>query len=211
MNQEYLKLFKNQEEYDAAATKPVVSHLVEEVEVIMESGSSEHEYVDLGLPSGTLWATMNIGAASISDYGDYYQYGKGTKQYFETSGQTLYSGPEQPLASSADTATQVWGSPWHMPTQAQLNELTANTTYEWTTINGVNGGKFTAANGKYVFFPSAGTYFNGTLTNVVVYCDVLGSNHNGSAYAYFLRAKNGSREVSELGYTGMGFSIRGVK
>lgn len=43
-----------------------------------------HEYVDLGLPSGTLWATMNLGASSISDYGNYYAWGE-TKTKIEQS------------------------------------------------------------------------------------------------------------------------------
>ena len=115
-----------------------------------------HQYVDLGLPSGTKWATMNVGASSETDYGNYYQYGKGAAQYAATSGDSNYSGTEDPLDSSVDTAVQVWGGSWHMPTREQMQELTANTTYEWTTINGVNGGKFTATNGNYVFFPAAG-------------------------------------------------------
>lgn len=40
-----------------------------------------HAYVDLGLPSGTKWATMNVGASSITDYGNYYKYGLGASQY----------------------------------------------------------------------------------------------------------------------------------
>ena len=45
-----------------------------------------HEYVDLGLPSGTLWATCNIGASSPEDCGDYFAWGE-TKGY----GQDDYS------------------------------------------------------------------------------------------------------------------------
>ena len=117
-----------------------------------------HEYVDLGLPSGTKWATMNVGASSETDYGNYYQYGKGADDYQVTSGQSDYSGTENPLAASADTAVQVWGGSWHTPTQTQFEELTATTTDTWETINGVNGAKFTATNGNYVFFPAAGEY-----------------------------------------------------
>lgn len=40
-----------------------------------------HDYVDLGLPSGTLWATMNVGASSETEYGNYYKYGLGASQY----------------------------------------------------------------------------------------------------------------------------------
>ena len=87
-----------------------------------------HEYVDLGLTSGTLWATMNVGASSETDYGNYYQYGKGAAQYAATSGDSNYSGTEDPLAASADTAAQVWGGDWHMPTLEQVYELMENTT-----------------------------------------------------------------------------------
>ncbi len=125
-----------------------------------------HEYVDLGIPSGTKWATMNVGATGVTDYGNYYQYGKGADQYAATSGQSNYSGEEDPLATSADTVAQVWGGQWHMPTKTQFEELTANTTYEWTTINGVNGGKFTAQNGPYVFFAAAGYWNNGSQDGV---------------------------------------------
>ena len=66
-----------------------------------------HAHVDLGLPSGTLWATMNVGATSETDYGNYYMYGMGSKTYDSTD--TPYAGTEDPLAASADTAAQVWG------------------------------------------------------------------------------------------------------
>ena len=123
-----------------------------------------HEYVDLGLPSGTKWATMNVGASSETDYGNYYQYGKGAAQYAATSGDSNYSGTENPLAASADTAVQMWGGPWHMPTREQMQELIANTTYQWVTNykdSGTNGGTFTAKNGAVLFLPAAGYWGDG--------------------------------------------------
>lgn len=162
----YLKKFENHTQYDnyingSSAILPNVSICTTEGDVHYNPSTPptpSYETVDLGLPSGTLWSTMNVGASSITDYGNYYQYGKGAATYQETSGGTWYEGEEVPLAASADTATQVWGSPWHMPTSTQCQELIDNTTYEWTTINGVNGGKFTATNGNYVFFPACGSY-----------------------------------------------------
>lgn len=73
-----------------------------------------HAYVDLGLPSGTLWATMNVGASSETGSGDYYMYGKGSSIY--NSSDTTYAGTENPLSLSVDTARQVWGGDWHTPT-----------------------------------------------------------------------------------------------
>ena len=132
-----------------------------EVTLEVKSAHAGHEYVDLGLPSGTKWATMNVGANAETDYGNWYQYGKGADQYAATSGQSVYAGMEEPLSLSLDTARQVWGGSWHMPTKAQCEELTANTTYEFTTVNGVSGGTFTASNGKYIFIPAAGYWSNG--------------------------------------------------
>ena len=62
-----------------------------------------HDYVDLGLPSGTLWATVNVGATTETDYGNCYMYGKGTTTY--NSSDSAYTGTEDPLSSSVDTAT----------------------------------------------------------------------------------------------------------
>ena len=114
-----------------------------------------HPYVDLGLPSGTKWATMNVGASNIEDYGNYYQYGKGTSQYSETYQDEIYHGTEIPLSLEYDTAAQVMGGEWHMPTQAQFQELLDNCTWEWTTLNEING--YTISNnGNSIFLPASG-------------------------------------------------------
>lgn len=157
-----------------------------------------HEYVDLGLPSGTKWATMNVGALSETDYGNYYQYGKGEAQYSATSGDSNYSGTEDPLAASADTAAQVWGGSWHMPTRAQMQELTANTTYQWVTNykgSGINGGTFTATNGAVLFFPAASIWYNGSQLNVGSFGYYWGSSPDGSNDAYNLHFYDGFKAV----------------
>ena len=152
---------------------------------------------------------MNVGASSVTDYGNYYQYGKGANQYAATSGDSNYSGTEDPLDSSVDTAAQVWGGSWHMPTQAQLNELTANTTYEWTTINGVNGGKFTAQNGNYVFFAAAGYWGGGSRNNVGSSGSYWGSTPLDSYGAYGLFFDDVGKDVSGDDREN-GFSVRPV-
>ena len=167
-----------------------------------------HQYVDLGLPSGTKWATMNVGASSETDYGNYYQYGKGAAQYAATSGDSDYSGTEDPLAASADTAVQVWGGKWHMPTRRQMQELTANTTYQWVTNykgSGTNGCTFTATNGAVLFFPAAGYWYDGSKSNVGDSGYYWGSSPNGSYYAYHLVFHAGDKDVyydsREYGYS----------
>lgn len=132
-----------------------------------------YESVDLGLPSGTLWAKYNIGATSESDYGDLFAWGatepyrlNGTTPIDNTGnyGASYANKIQHDLYPNEDVATVKWGKGWRMPTKAQLDELLANTTVEWTAINGINGRKFTASNGNYIFLPSAGYVTGGTLS-----------------------------------------------
>ena len=196
----YLKKFENHSAYEAAESSlilPNVSLCVSEGDVYYNPAPDPyngHDYVDLGLPSGTKWATMNVGANSVTDYGNYYQYGKGAATYQETSGQTQYIGTENPLASSADTATQVWGGSWHMPTSAQCQELKENTTQEGVTIDGIYGVKFTAQNGNYIFVPASGYYKQRTTTVTDEgewgSCHFWSSTPVDSYYAWFVSAGN---------------------
>lgn len=141
-----------------------------------------HSYVDLGLPSGTLWATCNIGANSPEEYGDYYAWGE-TKGY--NSGKTNFSwdtykwckGDEYSITKycndsdygTVDNKTELdleddaayvnWGPDWCMPSEEQFEELInkSYTTTEWTAQNGVNGRKITSkTNGNSIFLPAAG-------------------------------------------------------
>lgn len=172
-----------------------------------------HEYVDLGLPSGTKWATMNVGASSETDYGNYYEYGKGAAQYAATSGDTNYLGTEDPLAASADTAVQVWGGQWHMPTRAQMEELTANTTYEWVTNykgSGINGCTFKAKNGAVLFLPAAGSWGNGRHDYVNDGGSYWCSTPDGSYDAYSLGFGEGFDGVGYYTRVGYGYSVRPV-
>ena len=143
------------------------------------------EYVDLGLPSGTLWATYNIGATSPEDYGDYFAWGEtegyndgkttfdwSTYKWCEGSESTMtkyctdssygYNGftdEKTELDLEDDAAYVNWGPAWRMPSDEQLKELVneSNTIVEWTTQNGVNGYKITGkTNGNSIFLPAAG-------------------------------------------------------
>ena len=150
----------------------------ETVTLLFGSGSGHHEYVDLGLPSGLLWATCNVGADTPEDYGDYFAwgetepkdtYGWSNYQYCMGSSTTLtkycsnsdygYNGFTDNLTAlwpEDDAATVNWGGNWRMPTIDEWSELYDNTTNEWTTQNGVNGRLFTAVNGNSIFLPAAG-------------------------------------------------------
>ena len=154
-------------------------------------GLTGGEWIDLGLPSGLLWRAYNLGATSPEGYGNYYAWGetstKGTYDWntyryatVDADGnlQTLtkYNNSEiygtidnkTTLEASDDVATAVLGNGARIPTKAEWQELLDNTTAEWTTVNGVRGCKFTAANGNSLFLPAAGRrkgsslYFDGT-------------------------------------------------
>ena len=138
----------------------------------------DYVYVDLGLPSGLLWATCNVGADTPEDYGDYFAWGEtqpkdtynwSTYQYCMGNSNTLtkyctdasygYNGFTDDLTTllpEDDAATANWGSDWRMPTEEEWQELYNNTTCTWTTQNGVNGRLFTATNGNSLFLPAAG-------------------------------------------------------
>jgi hypothetical protein len=127
--------------------------------------------IDLGLPSGTLWACCNVGANAPEEYGNYYAWGetqpKGvydsdTYQFYNSN--TGYVNIGSDIAgTSYDAATANWGAPWRMPSKAQIQELVNNTTSTWTTENGVYGRKFTGSNGGALFFPAAGYRWNSEL------------------------------------------------
>ena len=128
---------------------------------------TEHDYVDLGLPSGTLWATCNVGANAPEEYGDYFAWGEtapkdvynwSTYQYYDGGNLTKYTGSDglATLLPEDDAATANWGDEWRMPAKEEWQELLDNTTNKWTTQNGVNGRLFTGSNGNSLFLPAAG-------------------------------------------------------
>ena len=123
----------------------------------MESADNIHEAVDLGL--SVKWATCNVGASKPEDYGDYYAWGetKTKSSYVEDNCETWEKDIDDIGGTSRDVAHVKWGGTWRMPTYDEIEELETNCDYEWTTLNGVEGGKFTSRmNGNSIFLPAAG-------------------------------------------------------
>lgn len=138
--------------------------------------------VDLGLPSKTLWATMNIGAETSIDYGDLFAWGETAPRQapFDWHTYTLCDGfddrkhlpiltkyclnneygtvdGKSTLDKEDDAAFVIWGAEWRMPTTAQIYELRQNCTWVWTSIHDTNGWLVTSnINGNALFFPAAG-------------------------------------------------------
>ena len=107
---------------------------MENKEYKIEYDTASYAYVDLGLPSGTKWATCNAGASTPSGVG-----------YYLNMNEARECG-------------------WHLPTKQDFDELLDenNCRWEWTTENGINGYKvISKMNGNSIFLPAA-AYRDGT-------------------------------------------------
>ena len=95
-----------------------------------------HDYVDLGLTSGTLWATTNIGATNPQDYGWYFAWAETypKERYDGTSYRKhpLYQTTQNQLDSIEDAAAVIWGGRWVMPTHEQQKEIKDECYWVWT-------------------------------------------------------------------------------
>ena len=136
-----------------------------------EIDANDHEYVDMGLPSGTLWATCNIGAETPEEYGYHYAWGE-TETKADFTWDNYAFGTESALAkycnnaeygtvdnlltleAEDDAAVFKWGGDWRIPTYEIFKELYDNCERVLTSQNGVNGCLFTSkTNGNTLFFP----------------------------------------------------------
>ncbi len=119
------------------------------------------EYVDLGLPSGTLWATTNLGESAVGEGGYPYTLGETVPHpEFRYPG-VMCPSIEDPVSGATDAATANWGTEWCMPTEAQWDELlnTANATRSYITTYTKGGIKFTSTrNSNFIFLPYCGLY-----------------------------------------------------
>lgn len=137
-----------------------------------------HEWVDLGLPSGTKWATCNVGASSPSEYGDYFAWGETSpkKSYdwsnlkysryrratvkfskYVTDSKSGKVDGKKELELSDDAARINWGSGWRMPSKEQLEELWHKCWWIKTSQGEHLGCKVIGPNGNSIFLPSAGS------------------------------------------------------
>lgn len=128
-----------------------------------------HEYIDLGLPSGTKWASMNVGADNDNIFGGYYawgevstksEYGKDAATYNKnasalSSANIIDSKGE--LTPKYDAATKNWGEGWRMPTKENFDELIEHCEWEWDKKQ--EGYLVKGKNGNSIFLPATGNYF----------------------------------------------------
>ena len=196
-----------------------------------------YEYVDLCLPSKTMWATCNVGADKPEDEGLLFQFGRvdgyrfghinnkfrlnkqnkqdtGSESIPVTTSGKIYKKNE--ILDLEDDAAHVnMGGKWRMPTKDELKELVDNTTHRVETINGVKGMLFTSKiNSNKLFIPFIqGSWWNGNWNDwgrsdaYVWSSQVHPSNVND---AYTLYCYSGGHADIDYNTRFYAFSVRGV-
>ena len=200
---------------------------------LVERSDDEGDWVDLGLPSGLLWATRNVGASSPEDYGDYFAWGETTPKtvYSWSTYRYCYGGNSHQLTKYCnksdygyngftdnltilqpgdDAATANYGG--RTPTKEEWQELIDNTTSQWTTINGVNGQCFIGFNGNKIFLPASG-YRGTSLHSVSIFGTYWSSSlqTNITSYAWGINFSMGSNPFMNYGQRFDGCSVRAVR
>ena len=198
---------------------------------------SKYEFVDLGLPSGTLWADRNVGAEKPEEFGLYFAWGE-TQGYsgitnekkFNWGDYKLCGGSDKTLTKYntkssygtvdniktlelVDDAAYTSDNTCRMPTRAELEELTANTTLTWETLNGVNGRRFTSKmNGNSIFVPATGGCGFGSVNGVGSFGNLWSSslNEGNPRVGWYLNFDSGNMYVS-YGSRCSGFTVRAIK
>jgi hypothetical protein len=167
--------------------------------VALKGDLNGHPWVDLGLPSGTKWATYNVGTKSIHGVGTRIAWGEtATKKTFSPNTYTIndreissYAGDPQ-----YDLATAQWGEGWYTPTLQQWEELIQYCDWDYVMINGINGVLFTSPKTyNTIFLPSTGytddeTYKLKYTTYNLAYWTSTGLHTNG-AHSYIANYEQG--------------------
>lgn len=208
--------------------EPVTITVSGSCEYNLEYEEIAYKAIDLGLPSGTKWANMNVGAESPEGYGGYYAWGE-TKpnkaiaytqsnyKWYDssTSGMSKYNDTDgkMTLDLEDDAANVVMGGDWHMPTSTQCAELLNNTTSSWTTDyngTGVAGMIFTSNNGNSIFFPAAGVVGDGGSGGRGMWVRLWSSSRDSDSWN--ARSMSGGSGGCNLGYNNRcgGRPVRGV-
>ena len=186
--------------------------------------------VDLGLPSGTLWADRNVGADSPEDYGDYFAWGEtSTKNTYDWDTYKWCRGSEYTMTKYStdsfygtvdnktvldlkdDAAYINMGKKWRMPTDDEQEELKSKCTWTWTSQNGAEGYKVTGPNGNSIFLPAAGYRYDSSLGNAGSYgyywsASLYESHPNRARYLYFYS----SDHYTYYGHRYNGYTVRAV-
>ena len=200
-----------------------------------DGGNTTVEWVDLGLPSGLLWNSCNIGATTPEGYGNYYAWGEtATKEVYKWSTYRYCNGDYNQLTKYCDkseygyngftdtlialeamddAAATALGGGAYMPSKAAWEELINKTTVKWTTMNGVNDRKFTGPNGNTIFLPAAGYRWGSELLEAGNYSYYWSSSlYTGlPIYSWYLYFVSDDMGMYYSGRRNDGFPIRPVR
>ena len=199
------------------------------------------DWVDLGLPSGTIWATRNVGASAPEDYDDYFAWGEtAPKEYYDWStykwyrsddyspyyagftkyctyssyGYNGFTDGKTELDPSDDAACAHYPG-GRMPSLEQIQELIDNCTWQWTQCNGVNGQLGTGPNGNTIFLPAAGDRLYESLYDVgsrgFYWSRTLDSSYSNGAYGLDFGSGYVTWDTGSLAGRRHGFTVRAVR
>ncbi len=164
-----------------------------------EDGPTFGKVIDLGLPSGTKWASCNVGAHSPEQYGGYYAWGETEeKNYYGWNTYNLCDGNRDVCynigsdisGTEYDVAHVKWGGKWCMPTIDNISELIDNCETSRMILNGVYGMKFISKlNGNSIFLPATGDRWDGKLDNAggfgYYWSSTQNPDYSNNAYDFF--------------------------
>ncbi len=171
--------------------------------------NTQTDRVDLGLPSGILWATCNIGASSSSEIGDYFAwgekeskdaYGWETYELCRGSYNSIFKYTEDDgksvLEPQDDVAKSELGGEWRIPTKEDMEELVEECEWKWSSQNGQLGWKVIGPNNNYIFLPASGAASSYRISGVNELGRYWTSTRDKSNYsAYNLRFKDGTDTI----------------
>jgi len=238
----YLKKFENHTQYEnyingSDAILPNVSICTTEDDVHYNPSTPptpSHDYVEIG---GIKWATMNVGANSITDGGLYFQWGdtqgytaaqvgvdknfEGSDyQYYDDGSYTKYNAADEliTLQPSDDAVTAAWGGNWRTPTMSELQALVEAVNTGWTTDyqgSGVSGLVMTdkTDTSKVLFFPAVGYADYGSVHDIGSYgnywsSSVSNDSEDYQTYTMYFDVNSGWGDTIDSRYYGL--SVRGV-
>ena len=182
---------------------------------------TEVKAVDLGLPSGNLWADRNVGAESEEDDGLWFSWGNiggcdiksyhefSEKSYNESEGARIKSDINAP---EHDAARMYMGGNWRMPTKEDFEELDEYCEHEWVDETYRKGMKFISKkNGKSIFFPASGGRSGTSLDDRGSHGYYWSSSLGSSAYGYDMHFNSGGVNPANYDDRFYGFSVRAVQ
>lgn len=177
--------------------------------------------VDLGLPSGTKWANMNVGASGPDSHGEYFAWGDvdikdiyNVQNYAHFKNGTMQDIGNNIAGTVYDVARTRWGGDWHMPTKQQFEELIEKCAWEWEERENSDGYKVTGPSGKSIFLPAAynrsGDGLPGGMITFGEYWTATAASEKGHSWE-FTFSEDEMPHLHDDGYQPYGLSVRPVK